>query len=296
MGRVLIIQNVRAGRGFDFATRVAAQRFHDVGHQAQIAPCRQLTDLDAVLRQHCLHVSQSNQPMASLDAIAVSGGDGSVRALVGRLRPDAPPLAVIADGGGNYIARELRRSGIDGHQPKSTLKAAGRVVVGQANGVAFGLMVGVGLDGFAAALTPKPVKLLSPHLAYGAAIAAAWARYMASPHRLNIVIDGESQAPAPWIMVSNSRFADRRFVLDADGNVSPKLHAIIVRPHGPLDIADVLRRLAMGELATAAHIDIRSCRRVEVTHSAGLPVHGDGEVITHTPVEIIAERTIPILG
>lgn len=288
MTRVWIIRNANAGRGFAPIAGATERALRRQGAACDTLVTRSLDALDAVIAE-----VERAQP----DVLAIAGGDGAVRALAERLGDDAPPLAVLAGGGGNYIARELGlpQNGA-GMAARILAGVTTHITVGRAAGAdqaaaAFALMAGVGLDGVAAASTPGPIKRLSAHTAYGLAIAGAAGSMMANACDLTVAIDGET-VTAPWVMVTNARLASPQYRQPAG---DPRLYAAIVRPRGPGDLIDILMRLARRRLAPTAALEIRPCRSLMVTSPAGLPIHGDGEVIGQTPARLEPWRSLRVI-
>lgn len=315
--RVLVITNARATR-VQRARHVTAltTALHAAGMQIIDAPTRSLGALDQTLTSLGVHRANApyTPPAGRPDLIALVGGDGSVRALAERLIDDGPPVLIVPGGGGNYLHRELARTitsrplATRVRSPHTALITVARIssladapshapLPSAPAGVAMTLMAGVGLDGWAAAATPRWLKAVSPHLAYGVGISSAWMRQAVVGPQITFAIDGVDQPPAAWVMVTNARFAGAsRLCADPTSAPSaPHMHVVAVRPRHMGDTADVLWRLANAAVIRAPHVSITACRSVDITGPVSMPVHADGERPAATPVRITAWRRMPVL-
>lgn len=318
MTRVLLICNQRASACHPGRIARAQRRLTARGAVVTTAGTDDAADLDAVVAAHGLdaaaQASRGRDRSADVDCVLSAGGDGAARALAARMAGGAVPMALLPAGGGNYLAQELGTplepeaaadAVLDG-RPRQI--AVGRALNGAAPGPyreAFGLMAGVGLDGFAAASVAPALKRVNVAAAYGAAIGTAALRTLLNGPQLRALVDNDA-VKARWIIVTNARFAHGSITLDeTPGDLldPPPLHAVLLRPRGVMDLADILRRLAFGRLAAVSArrgeppvIEIRPCRRVVISEPEGLPVHGDGEVIAHTPVTLEAWRRLRVIA
>ncbi len=323
MIRVLIICNRRASACHPGRIARAQRRLTARGALVTTIDTDEPAELDAIMAAHGLGFGHARRPAGAapgdgrvdVDRVVSAGGDGAARALAARLAGGPVPLALLPAGGGNYLAQELGTPlepeaaadvVVDG-APREI--AVGRALNGAAAGPypeAFALMTGVGLDGFAAASVAPLLKRVNVAAAYGAAIGTAALRTLLSGPQLRALVDNDAVS-ARWIIVTNARFAHGSLALEDGGAAAmldpPPLHAVLLRPRGVVDLADILRRLAFGRLAPVSGgrgrppvIEIRPCRRVVVEEPEGLPVHGDGEVIAHTPVTLEAWRRLRVIA
>jgi len=98
--RVTLIHNPSAGGGEHAAERLVAA-IERAGYEVAYFSSKEIR-IGKVLDRPC-------------DLVAVAGGDGTVRKVAVRARPDGPPLAVLPLGTANNIAKSLGVSGKPGH-------------------------------------------------------------------------------------------------------------------------------------------------------------------------------------
>lgn len=98
--RVTLIHNPSAGGGEHAAERLVAA-IERAGYRVAYFSSKEVR-IDRVLDRPC-------------DIVAVAGGDGTIRKVAVRARPDGPPLAVLPLGTANNIAKSLGVSGKPGH-------------------------------------------------------------------------------------------------------------------------------------------------------------------------------------
>jgi diacylglycerol kinase (ATP) len=144
VGSVLIFANPIAGRGKagELADRIAAA-----------VAARGMEPRKVLCRPE--EFAQSGDPaeIAGVDAVVVIGGDGTLRAVAGRLMAlgPVPPLLFVAMGTANLMARHLR---LRWHRATVDIEVAEAIVAGKTrlldagvcNGELFLLMAGVGFD------------------------------------------------------------------------------------------------------------------------------------------------------
>lgn len=109
--RVTLIHNPTAGGGEHAAERLVASIEH-AGYAVRYYSSKEVR-IGKVLERPC-------------DIIAVAGGDGTIRKVAVKARPDGPPIAVLPLGTANNIAKSLGVSGQPGRLAAGWKEAAER--------------------------------------------------------------------------------------------------------------------------------------------------------------------------
>jgi diacylglycerol kinase family enzyme len=230
-------------------------------------------------------------------AVAV-GGDGTVAAVATALCGTGLLLGIIPAGSTNVTAREL---GIPTDAAAAVALLFGpqrhaRLDVGQCGDLCFLHMAGAGLDSrmFAAANPARKRQI-------------GWLAYVppalhALPHplaRFTIVTDGGSmEVTAPLVLVANgsSIITPRLWLYPGIRTDDGWLDVLAFTPHGPVQVARTLGRLAVHGLAGSRYVTRVRARRIELASDPPLPVELDGDVVTHTPVTLtIAPAALTVI-
>src|SRR5947207_7501500 len=109
--RVTLIHNPTAGGGEHAAERLVAA-IERAGYQVAYFSSKEVR-IGRVLKRPC-------------DIIAIAGGDGTIRKVAVRARPDGPPLTILPLGTANNIAKSLGVSGQPGRLAAGWKDAAER--------------------------------------------------------------------------------------------------------------------------------------------------------------------------
>ena len=224
-----------------------------------------------------------------IDAVAVGGGDGSIRTVAGVFADSGVPLGVLPLGTMNHFAKD---SGV----PLDLEKAVEAIASGQirvvdlaeVNGQVF---INNSSIGMYPALVMAREQLRQRHrLAKWIAMGGAFFRLLRHfpRRRLRVSIAGQD-APyrTPCLLVGNNKYAlelfapKRRKRLD-----SGELWLYVVKPRTPLGFFVMVCRLCFGRGEHAHDIDTFETDAAEIEARASrLPVALDGEVeIMHTPL------------
>lgn len=259
--RFLVLHNPAAGR-------------NGIGRARDVA--EELTKRGA----HVTFVELTNGAMpdqatvAAHDAVVISGGDGTIRAVAESLsRPDVP-FGVIPNGTGNVLAEELSLptkapeiADLLMHGPAQPIKGA------LVNGLLFLLMFGAGFDGDVTAELSRAWIPILGKLAYAGPILRALIR---KPRLFDVTIDGQASRSS-WLLVSNAAHYGGRFRLtDRTSMRDGALVAIISRATTRRQRLVELLGLLAGRLSAAPTIEIRNVSRAEVLGS-GNRAQCDGE-------------------
>jgi len=274
--RFLIVHNPIAGRN-------QIQLAHDV--------VRHLEQGGGIADLHCLseHGRQAALPddIGTYDALVASGGDGTMRSIVGMRRGSDIPCGLIPAGTGNVLAEELRLPRIAGDIAEMLLR--GPVVemsTGTVNDAPLLLMVGAGFDGEVVAKLPIRLKRRVGKLAFGWPTMTTLAR---EPRHFTAVIDGTAHK-ASWLVISNAARYGGRFLLSERTNVlTPGFNIVISRATTRRERFLELLNLANGRLAASRTIEMMPALIVEIPDASALPIQADGETVTAPSFRIVAD-------
>jgi YegS/Rv2252/BmrU family lipid kinase len=217
---------------------------------------------------------------AGIGMAFAAGGDGTVRACAQALAGTGLPLAIVPLGTANLAARAL---GVP-LRPAAAL-AAGfcgrdrRVDLGTANGMAFAVMAGMGLDAAVVGGTPAILKRRLGWLAYAV---PGIARLPGRRHEFTVLLDGGPPLArqARSVVVGNAGLLPGGFVLLPDARLDDGMLDVgILAPSDPLGWARVTHRVLTASDRTDRHLERYRARRIEIYADAELPRQADGEVM-----------------
>nr|WP_211108148.1 diacylglycerol kinase family protein [Azospirillum sp. OGB3] len=237
----------------------------------------------------------------AFDAVVAAGGDGTINEVVNGLgaRGDggaAIPLGIVPLGTANVLAHELGLP-LDAEGTARVL-AEGRslpVHLGVANGRAFAMMAGAGLDARVVERVDPRLKRLIGKGAYAVETLARIAAGGGGPYR--VAVDGAEPVEVASVIVAKGHFYGGRFVCAPDARLAdPWLHVCLFPRSGRGNALRYLWGVTAGRLPRFPDYRILPARRVIVDGPAGEPVQGDGDVIARLPVEIaLAPWVLPVL-
>lgn len=237
----------------------------------------------------------------AFDAVVAAGGDGTINEVVNGLgaRGDggaAIPLGIVPLGTANVLAHELSLP-LDAEGTARVL-AEGRslpVHLGVANGRAFAMMAGAGLDARVVERVDPRLKRLIGKGAYAVETLARIAAGGGGPYR--VAVDGADPVEVASVIVAKGHFYGGRFVCAPDARLAdPWLHVCLFTRSGRGNALRYLWGVTAGRLPRFPDYRILPARRVIVDGPAGEPVQGDGDVIARLPVEIaLAPWVLPVL-
>ncbi|AWJ85384.1 lipid kinase [Azospirillum sp. TSH58] len=236
----------------------------------------------------------------AFDAVVAAGGDGTINEVVNGLGArggdSAIPLGIVPLGTGNVLAHELGLP-LDAEGAARVL-AEGRTLpvhLGVANGRAFAMMAGAGLDARVVEGVDTRLKRLIGKGAYAVETLARIAAGGGGPYRL--AVDGGEPVEVASVIVARGHFYGGRFVCAPDARLTdPRLHVCLFPRMGRGNALRYLWGVAAGRLPRFPDYRILPARRVVIEGPAGEPVQGDGDVIARLPVEIaLAPWILPVL-
>jgi diacylglycerol kinase (ATP) len=285
--RVLIFANPIAGRGkaLELAERIGGA-LAARGMEARKVLCRpeEFAESDA-------------SQIGAVDAAVVIGGDGTLRAVAGRLMAmgEVPPLLFVAMGTANLMARHL---GLRWHRATVDVEVAEAVITGKTrrldagvcNGELFLLMAGVGFDAW---VVHELHRVRKGPISYGSYLlptAMALVQYDFVP--LRVIADGaEIFAAEPGLaFVGNVAEYGAGFAMVPTAKADDGFLDVCVLPcKNRMELLKWFGLAASGtHMWSSLGVFVRA-RRVRIETPpihVPAPVQLDGDAMGHTPVEI----------
>jgi diacylglycerol kinase (ATP) len=228
---------------------------------------------------------------ASLDLLAVAGGDGTINEAVNGLIAAAGsargplPLSIVPLGTANVLAREIGQAISSGAAAETALRGKARqVYLGQANGRCFTIMAGAGFDAHVVANVSTRLKQRIGKLAY---VWEALRQLFLFPYaRYRATVDGVVYDAAS-VVVAKGRLYAGPYVAAPEARLdSPEFQVCLFQRGGRWNAIRYAVALTLGVLPKLSDYRIVSGRHVRIEGPSGDPVQGDGDIIAHLPVEI----------
>jgi diacylglycerol kinase (ATP) len=227
--------------------------------------------------------SQAREAVAAgVDLVVASGGDGTVMACAEGLAGRGVPLAVIAAGTGNLLARNLSLPlDLDGALAVALTGTDRELDVGTANGAPFVVMAGLGID---AKMLDSASESMKKRLGW-AAYAVSLLRHLRDrPMRVSLVADGgpRQRLRTSGVIVGNVGFLQGGMPLLPDALPDDgKLDAVVLTAGGWVSWLAVAghvltRRHGPGPVTRVTFSDLR------VNTDREQPWQLDGEVMGRT--------------
>ncbi|HEX4054761.1 MAG TPA: diacylglycerol kinase family protein [Tepidisphaeraceae bacterium] len=233
--------------------------------------------------------------LATVDAIVVIGGDGTLRAVASRcleVRKDIPPLLPVPIGTANLMGRHLgihwQTSDLDQQVVRSI--QAGRIVTldaARANGQLFLLMAGVGLDALIVHELDRMREGPINYASYVLPAALAIATYRYTP--LELAVDGKMifpSAPAMAFVANVSEYGTGFPIVPDARPDDGLLDVCVISVDSPMDALQKFLHAAAGEHVLAEGVVYARGKEVEVRSPQPVPVQIDGDPAGHTPLRI----------
>lgn len=240
------------------------------------------------------------------EALIVAGGDGAVgEAINGLLTADGKPGAWLAAGRplgiaplgtANVLAAELKLPDNPAELADVLVHAAARPMhLGLANGRAFSMMVGVGLDAHVVERIDRNLKRWTGKGAYIVETLAQLLAYRRSAYQVDI--DGRRYAAAGAV-IANGHYYGGRFVCAPKASLfEPTLHVCLFPRPGRLHALRYLWGMISGRLGRFPDYQVIPAMRVAVYGAENETAQGDGDIIGRLPLEIkTAPFTLPVIA
>jgi len=286
--RVLVVFNPKAGRRRlgKLQRTIAAMRRSGAEVELQATAAR--GDAERLAREACGGMNG----FASLDLLAIAGGDGTINEAVNGLMSargenagSSLPLCIVPLGTANVLAREIGQRFSPAVAARTALRGERRqVYLGQANGRCFTIMAGAGFDAHVVANVSPALKQRIGKLAY---VWEALRQLFLFPYgRYRVTVDGAAYDAAS-VVVAKGRLYAGPYVAAPDASLdSPEFQVCLFQRGGRWNAIRYALALALGLLPRLKDYRIVSGREVRIEGPAGDPVQGDGDIIAHLPVEI----------
>lgn len=240
------------------------------------------------------------------DALIVAGGDGAIgEAINGLLDADGRPgpwlaagrpLGVLPMGTANVLAAELRLPERSDMLANLLARAPARPMhLGLANGRAFSMMVGAGLDAHVVERVDRKLKRLTGKGAY---VVETLAQLLAYRQRAyEVEIDGR-RYPAASVVVANGHYYGGRFVCAPKADLfDPHLHICLFPQQGRWHALRYLWGMTSGRLKHFPDYQVIPAKRAAIYGLLGESAQGDGDVIGRLPLEVrTADFTLPVIA
>jgi YegS/Rv2252/BmrU family lipid kinase len=223
-------------------------------------------------------------PGGEFDVIVAAGGDGTINEVINGLAGRDMPLGIIPLGTANVLAAELDLpNDEDGLARTIALGRTHAVTLGEVNGRRFIQMAGVGFDAHVVAAVDTGMKRLVGKLAYVWETLRGFFRFTFRPYHL--IVDGKSYDVGSAVF-ANGHFYGGRFVCAKEARLSdPTLHVCLFKSVGPWSALRYAAWMVLGRLDRLPDYEVIPATSVIVEGAAGEPVQGDGDIVTHLPLD-----------
>jgi YegS/Rv2252/BmrU family lipid kinase len=224
------------------------------------------------------------------ELVVAAGGDGTVSAVAGGLVGTGSALAIIPLGTTNVLAREL---GVPLDLDAACGLAVGPNSIARIDAMKVGssyyfTQIGVGIDALMIHDTSEVDKRRMGAFAY----VRSWLKSLvgATPRRITVTADGLSVESRTLQVILANCGALGVSGLRWGPDVRPDdglLDVCIFRPRTPLDYLRIAWHFVRGQHRGEPRLTyLRASRTVTVQAAEPLPVQGDGEVLSQTPLAV----------
>jgi diacylglycerol kinase (ATP) len=289
--RILVVVNPiagggAAGRGAEQVARVLEDR----GHAVESFATRHPEEAGERVRKR--------ESAGDLDCIVVAGGDGTVNDILNGLEdPSRTPLAHLAYGTANMLARELRIPREPGALAALVERGScRRLDLGRAGSRRFLLVASSGFD---AMVTSAVSRTRRGILGYGGYVRPIWraVREYRSP-RLRVSVDGAAPLGGALAIVSNIRnYGGILSVADRARPDSGVLDVCVFSGERVTDLVRYAFAAGVRRVSRLPDVAYRTGRRIAIEAEEPTAVQIDGDYRGTTPLRIEVEpSTVPVLS
>lgn len=238
------------------------------------------------------------------DAVFALGGDGTAMEVAGALAGTQRPMAVLAGGTGNLLARAL---GIPFRIRRAVPTLLGgdilEIDLGHlgSTGQHFAIAAGAGIDASMVAETPPWLKRRLGVLAYS--LIATWAGirtvFRRDYFRVRVTVDGvthEGEAAAVMIANFGAVLGERITLGPGIRSDDGVLDVCVFAPRTLLDALRIMWRLLRKRFVTDGRTLYHSGRQIRIETFPPRLFQADGELVGSTPVEVsVQPRAVRLL-
>jgi YegS/Rv2252/BmrU family lipid kinase len=289
--KILVVVNPIAGggaaaRGAERVARLLESRGHGVEYFSARSP------------EETAERVRQRESEASLDRIVVAGGDGTVNDVVNGLEdPSRVPLAHLAHGTANMLARELRIPRDPGALAALVERGSSRRLdLGRAGDRRFLLVVSSGFDAMVTRAVSRARRGTLGYPGYARPILEALRHYRAP--RLRVSVDTAAPLSGALAVVSNIRNYGGIFsVADHARPDSGVLDVCVFRGEGRADLVRYALAAGARRVSRLADVTYRTGRRIVIEAREPTAVQIDGDYRGTTPLTIEVEPlVVPVLA
>ncbi|WP_096199035.1 diacylglycerol/lipid kinase family protein [Bacillus sp. FJAT-45350] len=237
---------------------------------------------------------------SNVTAVIAVGGDGTVHDVVNGLKVVKVPLGIIPAGSGNDYARSM-------NIPKDFKLALERILTGKKKKIDIlhvgerccMTVIGIGFDGRVAELanSSKYKKILNGlnlgKFTYLAIVLKVLFQY--KPTKVTITLDDEDITfDDVWLVaVANLPYYGGGMNICPDAESDDGiLDVCIVHSITKLNLLKVFPKVFKGKHVSHQSITILRGKKIKVISDTPVVIHGDGEIIGQTPIEVIIVKDV----
>ncbi|WP_171051822.1 diacylglycerol/lipid kinase family protein [Alteribacter natronophilus] len=234
-----------------------------------------------------------------ISGIVVIGGDGTCHEVINLPETDDIPLAIVPAGSGNDFARSI---GADSSAAEVVGRLKNRDIrmtdVLQVDGRRCMTVCGIGFDGTVASLTNKfRLKKYLGRLSYVINVLRALGSYV--PEDVTVTVDGEANTYSGVWLVAAANFpfygGGMKICPEADAQ-DDQIDICLVHGMNKPRLLKLFPRVFSGSHIGAEGVITVRGRDIKVESTAPLVIHGDGEILGTTPVNVtVSKKKIPLI-
>ncbi|MBK8160839.1 MAG: diacylglycerol kinase family lipid kinase [Rhodospirillaceae bacterium] len=293
--RITIIFNPMAGRHRRLVLEDVCDRLTARGWAVELKPTAARGDAERFAADIA-----GLPAVARPDLLAVAGGDGTIGEAINGLvsaNPQTPmPIGLIPMGTANVLAAEIGLTvNPDAIAAALDARRTQAIHVGLANGRAFTLMAGVGVDAHVVAGLDVALKRRIGKGAYIVGAVKQLFRFGFPAYRVRV--DQGPILDAASVIVAKGRFYGGRHIVAPRARLGqPSFQVCLFERRGPFHMLRYALALALGTLPTARGYRILEGRHVAIDGPAQDPIQGDGDILGQLPAIIeIAPQPIQLV-
>lgn len=272
--KVLVIYNPTAGGGRERALQRLQHSLEARQADVEVYRTRAPGDATEYLRNR-------TEPA---DVVVAVGGDGTTNEVINGLI-EGEPLAVMATGTANVLARELGLPSVPEHVAELALNGSTLTVwPGRLNGRRFLMWVGIGYDAWVVNSADMSLKQRIGKGAYMLSMLAQIARYGSQQFQLNV--DGR-RYDCYSAIVANACYYGGSFVLSRQADISaPSLQVLMFQKSGRWSLVKFMLALLVGRMENMDGVLSLPAQSIDVAVVDGEPLQADGDPAGALPAHI----------